>query len=265
MAQKASASWVGLFREMDGNPAAQAAIRDLATKAFWPRLQQLGFTPRDGEAPLDSLLRAALIADLGYLGEPHVIAESRRLLAAWQRDPKAIPGSLKDSWLGVVARNADAPTWDVLHGIAAGTRGTVERSAYYQLLGFAKDDALARRALDLSITKEPGATVSAAIITAAAENHPVMAFDFVLSHLPQVDPLIDLSASSRFVSRLVQDSGDAAVVPKLRPMPPRTSSPRIGVPVDHAIARIRWRADSDPRIQREAVEWLKAHRAPAAG
>ena len=114
VAEKASASWVGLFREMDGNPAAQAAIRDLATKAYWPRLQQLGFTPRDGEAPLDSLLRAALIADLGYLGEPHVIAESRRLLAAWQRDPKAIPGSLKDSWLGVVARNADAPTWEAL-------------------------------------------------------------------------------------------------------------------------------------------------------
>jgi aminopeptidase N len=262
---KASASWVGLFREMDGNPAAQAAIRDLATKAFWPRLQQLGFTPRDGEAPLDSLLRAALIADLGYLGEPHVIAESRRLLAAWQRDPKAIPGSLKDSWLGVVARNADAPTWDVLHRIAAGTRGAVERSTYYQLLGFAKDDALAQRALDLSITKEPGATVSAAIITAAAENHPVMAFDFVLSHLQQVDPLIDLSASSRFVSRLVQNSGDAAVVPKLQAYAAAHLKPEDRRPVDHAIARVRWRADSDPRIQREAVEWLKAHRAPAAG
>ena len=102
--------------------------------------------------------------------------------------------------------------------IAAGTRGTVERSAYYQLLGFAKDDGLARRALDLSITKEPGATRFSAPRSSPLRPkiHPVMAFDFVLSHLPQVDPLIDLSASSRFVSRLVQNSGDAAVVPKLQ-------------------------------------------------
>ena len=143
-------------------------------------------------------------------------AETERLLATCVELTDARRRSLCAGWdvahvLTHVARNADAPTWDVLHRIAAGTRGAVERSTYYQLLGFAKDDALARRALDLSITKEPGATVSAAIITAAAENHPVMAFDFVLSHLPQVDPLIDLSASSRFVSRLVQNSGDAAV------------------------------------------------------
>jgi aminopeptidase N len=259
VAEKAADSWVALFRQMDGNPAAQAAIAKRASAAFWPRLQQLGFTPRDGESPLDSLLRATLIADLGYLGEPHVMAESQRLFAAWQKDPKAIPGSLKDAWLGVVAQNADAPTWEALHRIASGTRGTIERSAYYSLLGRAKDDALAKRGLELALTKEPGATVSAAMIAAAAENHSVMAFDFVLSHLAQVRPLIDLSVGSAFVPELVEDSADRSVIARLEAYAAANYKPENRRPVDHAIARIRWKADNGPRIQREAVTWLQAH------
>ena len=197
VAEKAAESWVALFRQLDGNPAAQAAIRDAAAKTFWPRLQQLGFTPRDGEPPLDSLLRAALIADLGYVGEPHVLgrkpAAVRCLAARSQGHPRLAQGR-------VARRRRPECQCPDLGSVAPDrrrTRGTIERSAYYQQLGRAKDDALARRGLELAITKEPGATVSAAMIAAAAENHPVMAFDFVLSHLAQVRPLIDLSVGSR--------------------------------------------------------------------
>ncbi len=40
--------------------------------------------------------------------DPAVVAEARRLFAAWQSNPDAIPGSLKQTWLRVIARNADA-------------------------------------------------------------------------------------------------------------------------------------------------------------
>ena len=59
--------------------------------------------------------------------------------------------------------------------MAAGARSATERSIYYALLGSAKNDALARRALDLAIGKEPGATVSAGMISTVAGNHPTMA------------------------------------------------------------------------------------------
>ena len=258
-----SGDWLRLFRAMDGNAAAQAAIRNHAAAAYWPRLQRLGFAPRDADSPLDALLRAELIASLGEVGEPHVVAEGRRLLAALQHDPKAMPGSLKTAWLGVIAENADARTWEALHQMAASARGATERSTYYHLLGLAKDDALARRALDLSITKEPGATVSAGIIASAAENHPTMALDFVLSHLAQVTPFIDLASSSRFVGSLVEDSGDATVIPKLQSYAAAHIKPEDRRPINHAAARIRWKADNQPRIQREIVAWLKAH--PANG
>ena len=46
------------------------------------------------------------------------MAEATRLFAAWQTIPNAIPGSLKSTWLGVIARNADAATWDAIHETA---------------------------------------------------------------------------------------------------------------------------------------------------
>jgi aminopeptidase N len=262
VAQLSLGYWVGLYNALDGNAAAQATIRARATQAFWPRLQQLGFAPRSGESPLDALLRASLIEQLGYLGEAHVVAESQRLFAAWQTDKNAIPGPLRESWLGVVARHATSETWEALHRVAASTRGTVERSAYYSLLGATKDDDLARRALELSLTKEPGTTVSAAMISAVSREHPELAVNFVLSHLPQVDPLIDLSAASRFVAELAQESSDGSLVAKLRDYSAAHLKPEDRRPVEHAIGRIQWKASTQPRVRAEALTWLKAHPIP---
>ena len=46
---------------------------------------------------------------------------------------------------------------------------------------------LARRTLELALTKEPGSTVSAGMITTVADQHSRLAVDFVLAHLAQVN------------------------------------------------------------------------------
>ena len=69
------------------------------------------------------------------------------------------------TWLGVIARNADEATWEALHAKAKATTGAVERTSLYQLLGATTDASLARRALDLALTDEPGKTISAGMIT----------------------------------------------------------------------------------------------------
>ena len=144
----------------------------------------------------------------------------------WQKDPNAIPGSLKSTWLAVIARNADAATWEILHDRARSTTGTVERTSLYQLLGRPKDEALARRALELALTDEPGKTVSAGIITAVSGGHPRLAIDFVLAHLTQVNQLIDISGRSSFMQRLAGPSRDATAIPISGERTRRTTSPR---------------------------------------
>jgi aminopeptidase N len=255
--QKGLYSWSYLYREMAGDTAARAAIRERMIRDYGPRLERLGFVPREGEPPLDALLRPSLIAELGTVGDPRVVREGQRLLAALQSDPNAIPGSLKESWLRVIARNATPATWDALRRIAQRTQGTVERITLYQLLGEAHDERLARRALELALTPEPGPTVSAGMIRAASIEHPKMTLDFVLGHLRQVNPLVDSSGRSRFVSELVRESDDAALVPRLQAYAVANLRAEDRRPVEQAIGRIRWKAENRPRIRSELVAWLR--------
>jgi len=257
--QQALGDWSNLYDDLEGDEASRAAIAARIERSYSPRLQAIGLAPRDGEAVIDATLRPTLIGVLGKVGDRSVIAEGNRLLAAWLKDKNAIPGSLKTAWLGVVARNATPATWDALHEAAQATQEQVERSALYTLLGTTSDETLARRALDLALTPEPGKTVSAGIISAVARQHPALALDFALSHIAAVNSMIDTSGRSGFVARLVGTSSDPALIARLQAYGNATFQPEDRKPIDEAIGRIRWRASNRPRIRSETAAWLKAH------
>ena len=259
VARRAVQRWDDLYDQLDGNPAAQAATAARVIQLYGPRLRQLGFTPRNGEPATDALLRPTLISTLGKYRDPQVLAEARRLFAAWQTDDSAIPGSLKSAWLSVIARNADAATWDALHRKAQATSGTVERTTLYELLGEAEDEALATKALQLALTDEPGKTISAGMITTVAQTHPKLAVDFVLAHLAEVNELIDISGRSRFMQRLVASSHDPAFIPVLESYAQANLGEADRKPIQQSIDRIRYESAELPRVQSETAAWLRAH------
>ena len=251
--------WDQLYEQLDGDAVIQAAIAGRIKRAYGPRLQQLGFEPKQREPAVDALLRPRLIGALGKYRDPRVLAEASRLFTAWQSDPNAIPGSLKATWLGIIARNADAPTWETIHARAKAATGTVERTSLYQLLGRARDETLARRTLELAMTDEPGKTVSAGMIVSVAAIHPKLAIDFVLSHLPQVNQLIDISGRSSFMQRLAAGSNDAALIPVLENYANANLAESDLKPVQQEIDRIRAESSQLPRIRSETDAWLRSH------
>ena len=257
--QRIVGRWDELYDRLDGDSAAQASIAARVVRDYGPRLQRLGFTPKAGEPAVDALLRPTLIATLGKYRDPTVLAEASRLFAAWKTNPDAIPGSLKSTWLSVIARNADIATWNAIHERAKATTGTVERTSLYQLLGRGNDEGLARRALDLALTAEPGKTVSSGMITAVAGLHPRLAIDFVLSHLAQVNALIDISGRSRFMQRLAASSRDPALIPVLEGFADANLAATDRKPVQQAIDRIRSESAQGSRIRSETAAWLAAH------
>ena len=251
--------WDSIYDLLDGNAALQGAIAGRVNAKYGPRLQQLAFTPKAGEPVADTTLRPSLIGTLGKYRDAQVQAEAARLFTEWKQNPEAIPGSLKTTWLRVIARNADAATWDVIHERAKTTTGNVERTALYQLLGLAKDETLARRALELALTDEAGKTVSAGIMTSVASVHPRLAIDFVLSHLSQVNKLIDISGRSRFMQRLASTSRDPALIPILEGYAKDHLAASDRKPIQQAIDRIRSESAQTARIKAETDAWLKAH------
>jgi aminopeptidase N len=251
--------WDRLYDRLEGEPAIQAAIAARVVRTYGPRLQALGFAPKAGEPAVDAVLRPTLIATLGKYRDPAVLAEASRLFAAWKTDPEAIPGSLKATWLGVIARNADAAAWETLHQRARATTGTVERTSLYQLLGRTSDEILARRALDLALSNEPGKTISSGMMTSVAAGHPRLAIDFVLSHLDQVNQFIDISGRSRFMQRLAASSRDPALVPVLEAYANANLGTSDRKPVQQAIDRIRSESAQTARIRSETAAWLAGH------
>ncbi len=245
-----------LYDRFKDDPATQARIAALTAKRFGGVLQKLGMKPVPGEALLDSNLRSTLITTLGGMGDQAVVAEAKRLFAALDTDKTALDGPLRTTWLRIIAFNADKPVWDKMRTMGQKADGQVVKSTMYRLLGATKDKALAMAALNVALTPEPGATVSAEIVSSVAAEHPDMTVDFALANLKAVEGLVDVASRSEYVGQLAGQSVDPAIVAKLDAYAKANLTPASRKPLDGVIARIKTRIADAPRIKAGVMEWL---------
>ena len=240
----------------EGDPRHQALVTRYATARLAPVLARIGWAAKPGEPATVTLLRANLVATLGTVREPGVVAEANRLTAA--RSPLATAGPLRTAIASIVAQNADAAAWDRLHAEAQAEKNPLIRTQLYRQLASARDEGLARRALELALTPEPGATNSSGIISGVAAQHPDLAFDFAIRHREQVEALVDISSRSRFIPQLGARSTDPAMVGRIEDYATHYLTPQSRRPADQAIAairdRIRVRETRLPDISR----WFEA-------
>jgi aminopeptidase N len=260
VADTAVGMWGG-FYDLLQSDADKAALAAQLRKLWLPRLQALGYDPRPNEPLVDANLRAELISTLGRMGDATVLEQAHTRFARLANDPHALDGPLKTTWLNIVARNATAADWQTLNDLAARTNNAGERSTYYELLGAARDKALAQKALDFAVTGKAG-TTSAAIITSVAGANPDLAYDFTMAHRAEVDKLVDDSGRSSFYRRLVGNSSDPAMLGKLEQL--RASLPKDQQrPIDQAIASLKDRLERSPMMRAALHDWLAAHAADA--
>ncbi|WP_017460360.1 M1 family metallopeptidase [Dyella ginsengisoli] len=200
----------------DGDAARQERFRAFARSRLRPVFARIGWEAKAGESVPTTLLRTQLIGSLAELGDQDVIAEARRRFAAQKTDPKALPVALRKTVTAVVARSADTATWNQLHAEAKAETTPLIKDQLYAMLSLAKDDTLAKQALDLALTPEPGATNSAGMIRIVAYRHPDMAFDFAVAHRDQVDKLVDSTSASRYYPALGASSLKPEMIDKIK-------------------------------------------------
>lgn len=239
-----------------GDSARQALVARYAAAKLSPVLGRIGWTARAGEKDSDAVLRADLIGALGGIGDPAVVAEANRRYN--RNDPSATTGPLRGAILGIVAANVDAAAWDRLRGQARAERVPLVRAQLYRALGAARDEALARRALALALTDEPGATNSSAIVSAVAETHPELAYDFAIANRGAVEGLVDSSSRTRFFPGLASGSGNRATIAKLQDYATRYMTPESRRPADIAIAAIEDRARVRETRLPDITRWFEA-------
>lgn len=189
-------------------------FRTFAIARLSPVLASVGWNAKSGESSDVAILRNELIGTLSGLGDPAVIAEARRQYAV--DDTVSVPAAIRKTLLGVIARHADQATWERLHAVAQRETTPLIKDQYYSLLASVEDQGLARRALELSITTEPGATNSSAMIARVAALHPDLAFDFAMAHMKQVNENVDGNARNQYFAGLASASVDEAMIEKVR-------------------------------------------------
>lgn len=244
-------------------PTVQAEAKALALSRLEPIMQRVGFDAVDGEDPNLAVLRQQLVTTLSQVGSRMVIAEANRRFAALDRDPAALDGPLKESWLKIVATNADEATWQKLRALANAAPTELQASQAFASLGNAQDPALARKALELALTDEPGATTGAAIIAAVGLVNPDLAVDFALEHRAAYEAQIDASSRPRALARLGEASADPSMIAKLDGYAKRYLDPTSRQAIDQSIAKIRDRVATRQKLLPAIADWLSAQTAQA--
>jgi aminopeptidase N len=188
-----------------------------------------------------------------------VVNEARRRYIASASDANAMPAALRKTILGVVAANADAATWDKLHAAAQAEKTPLVKDQLYALLSSAEDPALAKRALELALTAEPGETNSARMISTVAYRHPDLAFDYAATHREQVNTKVDTTSLSRYYPRLASGSLDPATVAKLKQFAEKYIAASSRRETEVAVANIEYRV----KVRNERLPaidaWLQQH------
>jgi aminopeptidase N len=243
-------------------PNSQRAFRQFAMHRLRPVFAAVGWTARPNDSVPTHILRAQLIATLGKLADPEVIAEARRRYAAQETDPSAMPEELRLVLLRVVARHADAQTWDALHRQATEEKTPLIKDKLFEILAAPVDEALARRALDLALTDEPGATNGARMINEVGAHDPDLAFNYALLHRPQVEKLVDNSSRSRYFAEIASGSANPDTSAKLKAYAGAFLASGSRRAADESIADIRYRIRVKDERLPQIDAWLASRPDP---
>ena len=237
----------GLFDEDPGQPA----VATYARRVLTPIYARLGWDPKPGEASNDSQLRGQVLQQLGAMGDASVLAEARKRFATLTAGG-TLPPSIRRTVLGIVARNATPAEWAAIHEMAKSTRDATAKSEFYTYLGAAKDDALAQKTLDLSISGEPPVTTTPSMLRAVGARHRQLAFDFYVAHLDAYSAALEADSRNQMFARIVAGSTDAKLLDKLEAYAktsiPETAQGDVRRTLSAGRNRIRIKAERTPEI-----------------
>jgi aminopeptidase N len=251
-----------LDRLYDGLPA-RREFRSYARPLLNSLFSRIGWDAHGGEGDNVASLRASLIYALSAMGDEAVMAEADKRFRQFTSDPSNVPADTRKTVLRVVARHANASTWNKLHDMARSAKSEIERAQFYTLLAMPEDTTLVRRALALALSGEPPPTIAPQIVTSASAEHPDIAFEYATDHWGELAALIEPSSQARFVPGLVTSAFDTTLINRLNAFADAHIPQSARKDLRKSESSIRYRAEIRSERLPQADDWLK-HRLAAA-
>lgn len=239
----------------DGTPL-EARLRALSIAKLGPVLQRVGFEARTDESPLATNLRETLVGRLGVDGDPEVAQRARAYVEALRTNPTAIPPAIREPILRSFAVNATAADWNRLLELARAETNPVARSRFVSLLGASRDQANAKRALELLRADTFSPPQRASLLRAVASQHPELAFDWAVANRQLAESFVESSARAGFITGLGQGSNDPATVGKIQAFVAADAASRAAA--DRTLATIAARRETADRLRAGVERWLQS-------
>ena len=242
-----------LARDRPERPALQAYAR-ARLRPLFDRLGWDAKTSNDDEA----LLRASLIRALGEFGDADILAEAKRRFAGFQQDPASLPTALRDPVTYLVGLSADRAGYDSLLALARKSTVTTERLRYYFAAASARDPALARATLALTLTDELPDTIVGAIISTVASSgqQPDLAWDFVKANFNTLATRQGPQFADAFIAGFMTNFSDEAHAAELASFAPAQATSGGRVTMARALETIAISADLKARALPAIDAWI---------
>jgi len=246
-----------LSRDRAERPALEAYIRARLRPVF----DRLGWDGSGSGDDDDTLLRASLIRALGEFGDADVVAESKRRFADFLKDPASLPPALLDPVSHVVGISANRESYDALLSLARKSTATNERVRYYNAAASARDGALARETLAITLGKELPSTMVNGVISqvASAGFQPQLAWDFIQKNLDALTARQGPDFGDQFVPSFMTNFHDEAHADELRHFAPAQATSGGRVSTARALEAIAISADVTARVLPQVDRFVGEH------
>ncbi len=254
--RQVAATFATVDQLLDGS-GEQGAWRKFARTTLRPMFDRVGWLPAAGESESTALLRETLIGTLGRLEHRRVIAEARRRFARAERDPAALPAAIREAVIPVVARHADALTWNEIRARANAALEPIEKERLYSALGSTVDPVLARRALEFSLSDAMPEVFATNVVQAVAIGHPGLAFDFALKNEAAVLDLVEGASRWAFIPSLARTSDDLALAGKVKAYTDGSVPADARQASEQAVAEISARVRSKGKLVPALEAWVR--------
>jgi aminopeptidase N len=190
-------------RLLIGNPAREK-FQAYARSILQPSFDQLGWKPKDGEPPRVAVLRGSLIAALGDLDDPQIVAGCREQFQKYLVAPASLAPDLRAPIFWVVGHYADEGTWNKLHELGLKTTSIEEKQNYYDAMAAARDPKLTKKTLQISLTDELPTSRAVFLVGKVARysEHPDIAWQFAKANMRALLAKTDALAANSYAPSL---------------------------------------------------------------
>ena len=252
-----------VFKEIDrlqyGRPerAAFQAYARLKLRAVLDRITWDAPRP-DGDGTI--ALRAQLVQTLGEFGDGEVLSEARHRFEVFLQKPASLRPGLREAVSRLAGVAADRNSYDTLLSLARNAPTTKERDRYYLAAAAARDPALAREMLNLTLSKELPSSLLGKVMTTMAFDggHADLVWGFLRKNFNKLADRQGSSFREEFVPDFMKNFSDRSRAAELAAFAPAHATSDGRAAAKRAEEQIKLDADFKARTLPAIDEWIRS-------